>query len=38
MRLYTVGRRFEARFAWRAALLTAEEEIAARVDAKLATG
>ena len=36
--LYKSGRRFEARFAWSAALLTAEAEIAARVTAKLANG
>jgi Flp pilus assembly protein TadD len=36
--LYRSGRRYEARFAWRAALVTAEDEIAARVKAKLATG
>ena len=36
--LYKSGRRFEARFAWHAALVTAEDEIAARVKAKLASG
>jgi tetratricopeptide (TPR) repeat protein len=36
--LYKSGRRFEARFAWEAALVTAEDEIAARVKAKLASG
>ena len=36
--LYKSGRRFEARFAWSAALLTAEANIAARVTAKLANG
>jgi tetratricopeptide (TPR) repeat protein len=36
--LYKSGRRFEARFAWHAALITAEDEIAARVKAKLASG
>jgi tetratricopeptide (TPR) repeat protein len=36
--LYTSGRRYEARFAWNAALVTAEDEIAARVKAKLAGG
>jgi len=36
--LYKSGRRFEARFAWSAALLTAEADIAARVTAKLADG
>ena len=36
--LYKSGRRFEARFAWAAALVTAEDEVAARVKAKLASG
>lgn len=36
--LYRSGRRLEARFAWSAALVTAEDEIAARVKAKLAGG
>lgn len=36
--LYSSGRRYEARFAWNAALVTAEDEIAARVKAKLASG
>jgi len=36
--LYKSGRRYEARFAWNAALVTAEEEIAGRVKAKLASG
>ena len=36
--LYKSGRRYEARFAWTAALVTAEDEIAARVKAKLASG
>ncbi len=36
--LYKSGRRFEARFAWEAALITAEEDIAKRVRAKLASG
>jgi tetratricopeptide (TPR) repeat protein len=36
--LYKSGRHFEARFAWHAALVTAEDEIAARVKAKLASG
>jgi len=36
--LYKSGRRFEARFAWHAALVTAEDKIAARVKAKLASG
>ena len=36
--LYKDGRRMEARFAWNAALVTAEDEVAARVKAKLAAG
>jgi tetratricopeptide (TPR) repeat protein len=36
--LYTSGRRFEARFAWHAALVTAEDKMADRVKAKLASG
>lgn len=36
--LYKSGRRFEARFAWHAALVTAEQDIAARVKAKLTSG
>jgi tetratricopeptide (TPR) repeat protein len=36
--LYKAGRRFQARFAWEAALVTAEDEIAARVKAKLVSG
>jgi Flp pilus assembly protein TadD len=36
--LYKSGRRYEARFAWNAALVTAEDEIAVRVKAKLASG
>jgi Flp pilus assembly protein TadD len=36
--LYKSGRRYEARFAWNAALVTAEDDIAARVKAKLASG
>jgi tetratricopeptide (TPR) repeat protein len=36
--LYKSGRRFEARFAWNAALVTAEDDVAARVKAKLASG
>jgi tetratricopeptide (TPR) repeat protein len=36
--LYKSGRRFEARFAWHAALVTAEDEVAARVKAKLSSG
>jgi tetratricopeptide (TPR) repeat protein len=36
--LYRSGRHYEARFAWNAALVTAEEEVATRVKAKLASG
>jgi tetratricopeptide (TPR) repeat protein len=36
--LYKSGRRYEARFAWEAALVTAEDDIASRVKAKLASG
>jgi tetratricopeptide (TPR) repeat protein len=36
--LYKSGRRFEARFAWEAALVTAEDEVAGRVKAKLTSG
>ncbi|HEV2596398.1 MAG TPA: tetratricopeptide repeat protein [Sphingomicrobium sp.] len=36
--LYRAGRRYEARFAWNASLVTAEDEIATRVKAKLASG
>jgi tetratricopeptide (TPR) repeat protein len=36
--LFKSGRRFEARFAWEAAMVTAEDEIADRVKAKLAAG
>jgi len=36
--LYRSGRRYEARFAWNAALVTAEDDIATRVKAKLASG
>ncbi|HEX8840563.1 MAG TPA: tetratricopeptide repeat protein [Sphingomicrobium sp.] len=36
--LYRSGRRYEARFAWNASLVTAEDEIAARVKAKLVSG
>lgn len=36
--LYKSGRRFEARFAWHAALVTAEDKVAQRVKAKLAAG
>ena len=36
--LYRSGRRYEARFAWNASLVTAEDDMAARVRAKLASG
>ena len=36
--LYASGRRYEARFAWNAALITAEDDIAARIRLKLDTG
>lgn len=36
--LFKSGRKFEARFAWAASLVTAEDDIAARVKAKLASG
>ena len=36
--LYASGRRYQARFAWSASLVTADDEIAARVKAKLASG
>ena len=36
--LFRSGRRYEARFAWEASLVTAEDDIASRVKAKLATG
>jgi tetratricopeptide (TPR) repeat protein len=36
--LYKSGRRYEARYAWNAALITAEDDVAKRVNAKLASG
>ena len=36
--LFRSGRRYEARFAWEASLVTAEDDIAARVKAKLKSG
>jgi Flp pilus assembly protein TadD len=36
--LYKSGRRYEARYAWSAALITAEDDVAKRVNAKLASG
>jgi tetratricopeptide (TPR) repeat protein len=36
--LYASGRRYEARFAWNAALISADEDIAARIRLKIAAG
>ena len=36
--LYKAGRKYEARFAWNAALITADDEVAGRVKAKLSAG
>ena len=36
--LYTMGRRYEARFAWSAALTTAEDDVAPRLRMKLESG
>jgi tetratricopeptide (TPR) repeat protein len=36
--LFKSGRRYEARFAWAASMVTAEDEVAARVKAKIASG
>jgi tetratricopeptide (TPR) repeat protein len=36
--LYASGRRYEARFAWQAALLSAGDDVAARIRAKIDTG
>lgn len=36
--LYVAGRKYEARFAWNAALVTAEDEVKQRVEAKIAGG
>ena len=36
--LFKSGRRFQARYAWEAALLAAEDDVAARLRAKLASG
>jgi tetratricopeptide (TPR) repeat protein len=36
--LFKSGRRFEARFAWQAGLVTAEDDVAGRLKAKLASG
>ena len=36
--LYATGRRYEARFAWNAALISAEDDVAARIRLKIASG
>jgi tetratricopeptide (TPR) repeat protein len=36
--LYSVGRRFEARFAWRAAMVNADDDVLARLNAKIESG
>jgi Flp pilus assembly protein TadD len=36
--LFRSGRRFEARFAWQAGMVTAEDDVAGRLKAKLAAG
>ena len=36
--LYKAGNKYEARYAWSAALVTAEEDVAARLKAKIETG
>jgi Flp pilus assembly protein TadD len=36
--LFASGRRYEARFAWNAALVTADADLAARVRAKMVAG
>ena len=36
--LYAAGRKYEARFAWSAALVAAEDDVRKRVEAKLASG
>ncbi len=36
--LYRAGNRFEARYAWSAALVTAEDEVATRLKAKIESG
>ncbi|WP_338504420.1 tetratricopeptide repeat protein [Sphingomonas kaistensis] len=36
--LYAAGRKYEARFAWNAALVTAEDDVATRIAAKIAGG
>jgi tetratricopeptide (TPR) repeat protein len=36
--LYSAGRKYEARFAWNAALVTAEDEVRKRVEQKIAGG
>ena len=36
--LYSIGRRYEARFAWNAALISAGDDVAARIRLKIAAG
>ncbi|MFC7537604.1 tetratricopeptide repeat protein [Sphingomonas sp. GCM10030256] len=36
--LYTAGRRFEARFAWAAALVTADDDVRSRIESKVRNG
>ena len=36
--LYKAGNKFEARYAWSAALVTAEDEVASRLKAKIESG
>ena len=36
--LYKAGNKFEARYAWSAALVTAEEDVATRLKAKIEAG
>jgi tetratricopeptide (TPR) repeat protein len=36
--LYSIGRRYEARFAWNAALVSAEDDVAARIRIKIDAG
>ncbi|WP_309661593.1 tetratricopeptide repeat protein [Sphingomonas sp.] len=36
--LFSIGRRYEARFAWNAALISADDDVAARIRLKIAAG
>jgi Flp pilus assembly protein TadD len=36
--LYKAGNKFEARYAWSAALITAEDDVASRLKAKIESG